>query len=835
MNKEIISSVIVDDEYTEVDVDIQKVQMKPTMYISYVGDAGVEHLAHEITNNIIDEHENPNSVSDGTASIFYDAQENTISFSDTGRGIPFPKLEAACTILHAGSKMQRAYGNTAGENGVGLTVTNALSELFEITSTRDGASKFLQFKDGVKVIDQETTVKDPNKHGLLVSFRPSAMFLGKDSRLPVESFSQWLFEQSFMLPKDLEIVFTCEGLPGKAATVKKAYKNTKGIPGYIEAMYPDKEMLLSKPISLIGHMDVVEKDVPVQKEDGTFVMEDMARTIDLEVSFNFDPKQTEPIFHAFCNNIKNIDGGKHQDGVKNAIGSFFIKQINDAKKKNETTEYLHADVMAGIVVVLNMKTTVSTKFESQTKHRLGNDYFYKPVRQMAIAALNELFKLPENKRILTKILDYIKFNAKLRLEQSNKRSKISTAAPTFMDCKLITGHYPPNLIAECYSGEYEFEIYIVEGDSSGGQVRDSRYSNDVQGVLKLRGKPKKIWMYPVSYLDAHPNDMTAILLRDVLGCGWGKHFSLEKLRYKRIILAPDADIDGTHINTILLANIYHVAPALITEGYVYRIMFPLYKLMEKKKDKKKSDTKGINPELYLFNKEVLYHKYESIVASKLRLKFEESDVDYIPSKQMQAFLECNRIYYELIHEMSKYSVHPDIIEFLAIHPEDFPTRIQELDRELIYDESTGIVPEVIGCYKKEYYVFPLDELTKKKLNYLSQVIYGGNGGYAYYELYERRSNGASDHLGRKSIYQIMNIAQKYFPELAGRYKGSGELNKQEMQQLAMNPNNRVLIQFTVADMENLQETMDELFNSKRTDCRKKLIREAEITLDDIDN
>lgn len=823
--------MIVDDEYTEVDIDIQKVQMKPTMYISYVGEAGVEHLAHEITNNIIDEHENPNSISDGTASIFYDAMENMICFSDTGRGIPFSKLEAACTILHAGSKMQRAYGNTAGENGVGLTVTNALSEVFEITSIRDGQSKFLQFKDGIKVVDKETTIKDKNKHGLMVSFRPSAMFLGKGSRLPVESFSQWLFEQSFMLPKDLEITFTCEGLPGKAATVKKTYKNNKGIPGYIEAMYPNKEMLLSKPISLLGHMDVTEKDVPIQKEDGTFVLEDMQRAIDLEVSFNFDPKQTEPIFHAFCNNIKNIDGGKHQDGVKNAVGSFFVKQLNDAKKKNDKTEYLHADVMAGIIVVLNMKTTVSTKFESQTKHRLGNEYFYRPVRAMAIQALIEMFKLPENKKLLNKILDYVKFNAKLRLEQSNKRSKVSTAAPSFMDCKLITGHYPPNLIAECYSGEYEFEIYIVEGDSSGGQARDSRFSNDVQGVLKLRGKPKKIWMYPPSYLDAHPNDMTAILLRDVLGCGWGKHFSIEKLRYKRIILAPDADIDGSHIAGVLVANIYRVAPELIVQGYVYRVVFPLYKLMGKS-SKKNSD---IDPNLYIFNKEVLYRKYESIVASKIRLKFEETDTEYIPEKQMQAFLETNRMYFEIIHEMSKYSVHPDIIEFLAIHPVDFKTRIVELDEELVYDDSVGIVPEIIGCYKKEYYVFPLDELTKRKLEYLSEVIYKGNGGYPYYEVYERRSNGSFNHISRMSIYQIMSMVQKYFPDLDKRYKGSGELDKKDMKELAMNPNNRVLVQFTISDAERMTATMDDLFNDKRTDRRKQLIREAEITLDDIDN
>ena len=224
---------IIDDDYTVIDNDIEKIQQKPTMYISYTGPEGVGHLAREITNNIIDEHLNPNTISDGKASIYHDYEENMTYFQDHGRGIAFDQLENMCTILQAGSKMNRDYGTTAGENGVGMTATNALSEIFEITSTRNGRAKFLQFKEGKKVVDRETDISDPNKHGLLVAFKPSKYFLSTTAKLPVEDFKNWLTKQSFFLPKDLEIEFTCDKLPGKEASIHKVFKNVDGVSGYI--------------------------------------------------------------------------------------------------------------------------------------------------------------------------------------------------------------------------------------------------------------------------------------------------------------------------------------------------------------------------------------------------------------------------------------------------------------------------------------------------------------------------------------------------------------------------------------------------------------------------
>lgn len=824
---------IVDDAYSELDNDIDKVKAKPTMYVSNVGDIGVEHLSHELVDNIKDEHTNPNSISDGKASIFYDAVENIFSVSDTGRGIPFDKLETTCTILHSGSKMNRDNGKSAGENGVGLTVTNALSEIFEITSTRNGESKFIQFKNGVKVKEAITKVKDKNKHGLLVSFKPSSVFMGKDAKLPVDSFCNWMQEQSFMFPEDLTITFTCAGLPGMAAEVKKTYKNNKGIVGYIEYKYPDAN-LLSKPIIIESSMNVIEKDVPVFNEgEGTFDIKDLDRIVAVHAAFNFNPKQSDANISSFCNSISTVDGGRHVDAMKSAVASYFLKKTNESRKKGTKKEYILADVTAGLSGVINLETTVSTQFESQTKRRLGNEYFYKPIRTMIGDTLENMFKLPENKGLLNKITSFVKFNGDLRMEQANKRSKLSTSAPSFMDSKVITGYIPPNLINRCYEVGIILEIFFVEGDSSGGQARMARFSNDLQGILKLKGKPDKIWCYPPSYLDKHPDNSMAIILRDVLRCGWGKHFTEEKLVFKRIILSSDADIDGNHISAIMVANIYRAAPALIEKGYVYRVVYPLYKLVDHRR-KSSRKKKEVDPSLFLYDKNDLWTRFENMVVDNIRLKFTESDKKYISGENIKAFLNTNREYYEIIHDMSQYSVHPDILEYIAANLDTYKETISELDPELYYDGTDEVVGEIAGDYQKESYSLTLDDMTLAKIKYLANIIDIGNDGITHYELYEKTSTGFV-HIGRYSIYQIMNFCQKYTADIDARYKGIGELEEEEMRELAMNPKNRVLVQYTIADAEKLIETLDNIFLDSRTNVRKEIIRNSNISIDDIDN
>lgn len=821
-----MESNIIDDEYTVIDNDIEKIQQKPTMYISFSGQDGVRHLAYEITNNIIDEHLNPNSISDGKASIYHDAEENMTYFQDHGRGIAFDQLENMCTILQAGSKMNRTNGDTAGENGVGMTATNALSEIFEITSTRNGEAKFLQFKEGKKVVDRIIKVDNPSKHGLLVAFKPSQYFLGKDAKLPVEEFMNWLQKMSFFMPKDLEIEFTCDKLPGKEASIHKIYKNSDGVSGYIQTMMPEANMM-AKPVVLSESMPITEKDIPVRKDDGSIELISIERTISLEVAFNFNPKSQDPRFDAYCNNIENIQGGEHLNAVKSAITSFFVKEMNDAKRKNDSSEYTANDVLAGLCCVLNMSTDMSTRFESQTKHKLGNKLFYAPVRKLCLDSLKRFFKLPENKKVLTTILNYVKFNAKLREDITNKRKTVKTSGKTFLDAKFqlncIANYVPANNISKGNSDKRN-EIFIVEGDSAGGNVRLARANPDIQAILALIGKCPNEYKTSPSKLGS----MFKEVFDEILGCGYGNHFNEDNLLYDKIVIDSDTDVDGDHICGLFLAAVITHAPQLILHGHVYRCVVPLYRLADKKKS---SNNDQIDKSLFLYHKSELFRIFERNVSKVVGLKFNK-DGEFISSDNMERFLSTNRDYYQVLDTMSRhYSLNKDIIEFIAVHPTDYKTRISELGEELSYSEKEECVS---GIYKGEYYSIITDKTFMKKLKYLTNVIQVGNEGVYMYHMYERKGDDMK-YCGYKSIGQIMEICQRFYPEIKSRYKGLGELNPQEMRDIAMNPENRVLIQFTVDDMDYALKTFDTLFLDKYRPVRKKMVQESSLTMDDIDN
>ena len=820
-----MSNKIVDDKFTVITNDIEKIQQKPTMYISFSGPEGTEHLAKEMTNNMIDEHINPKTISDGKTSIYHDAEENMTYFQDHGRGIPFDQLENMCTILQAGAKMDRANGDTAGENGVGLTATNALSEVFEITSTRNGRSKFLQFREGKKVVDREIEIDDKNKHGLLVGFKPSKYFMSNEAALPVDSFTMWLTKQSFFLPKDFEIDFTCDKLPGKEASIHRVFKNTDGLSGYMKTLMPEAN-LLQKPITLQASMPIVEENVPVRNDDGTIDLISIDRTISIEVAFNFNPKSQDPRFDAFCNNIENIQGGEHLNAVKSAISSFFVKAITDAKRKNDSLEYTANDVLAGVCCVLNMSTDMSTKFESQTKHKLGNKLFYAPVRKLCMDVLKQFFKLPENKRIMNSILDYVKFNAKLRKDNEAKRKTVKTNGLTFMEARYslncIKSYVPANNVGK--KDGFEKEIFIVEGDSAGGNVRTARADPDIQGILALIGKCPNV--YKSSKIAA----MFEEFFNNILRCGYGRNFNIDNLLYDKIIIDSDTDVDGDHICGLLLAAIVKYAPELILQGKVYRCVMPLYKLMDKRRS---SETSEVDKSLFLYHKSELFKIFEQNVSKIIRLKFDK-DGDFVSSENMCRFLSTNRDYYSLLDRLSgHYSIHKDIIEYIAMNPSTFKETISEFAEEMTYSKEDDCI---FGVYKGESYNLIPDKVFMQKLKYLTDVIRVGNDGIAMYHMYELKGPQKEPiYQGYKTIGQIMEICQKFAPEIESRYKGLGELNPQEMLQVAMNPYKRVLIQFTMDDINAVKETFNTLFLTENRDIRKKMVNELVVSEDDIDN
>lgn len=819
-----ITTTIVDDEFDNIENDIEKIQTKPTMYISHTGTKAFLHLIKEMVNNVFDEYKNKNDVSDKTFTILADKSDNMVYVEDNGRGIQFSELENCCTILHSGTKMRRSHGDSAGENGVGLTATNALSEIFEITSYRNGEMRAIQFREGKKVSDKTASIKNKNKHGLLVGFKPSGIFLG-NCTLEIDELDLWL--KKIILnqeDKKLKIKLTIRE-NGKDVVDTKVYQNTKGFGGFLEELEPEANVLKT-PIVLLGKSTIMEHNIPIREEDGSINLIDMERNIDLKVVINFKEEIQDSIRYSFCNDIENIEHGEHTNAVFNAIVTFFRKKVKEDAKKGEDTEVLNNDILFGLAVALNMSTNYSTGlFTSQTKHKMDNHVFYEPVRKMTLEALEDYFKLPENKRTLNQVINFIKTNIRARLaatkvRKSNKKQK------SFLESSIIAGYYPPNLIdAKPEDNPEGCEIYIVEGDSAGSNARIGRHNPDIQGVMGLGGKPSNGYkLSDNANVEKEAPDI-AMFFNDILGCGMGKNFRLEDCRYKRIIIGADSDIDGDHIFGIVTANIYKYARPLIEHGMVYRVITPLYALRAKKESKK------LDKDLYLYSKDEFFAAYEKRASSVYKIKIDLDD-DFISTTAMQRFLKTNRDYFQAVDVTAKQNTtHPDIIEYMGVHLNDYKHTMENDFDELRYIKKDGSIK---GIYNGEFHSFMIDEDLVKTLRYIHEVIAVGNEGHSKYHLYKNNGKEQS-YLGHLSLYNIMAHCQTQEPEIESRFKGQGELDPREFNLLAMNPYNRTLIRINILDAEATMETILDLFDDTRSDVRQKLIEESDLTPEDIDN
>lgn len=817
-------STIIDDKYDTIENDIEKIQTKPTMYISHVGSKAFLHLIKEMVNNVLDEYDNENNISNKEFTLLYDKLENMIYVEDNGRGIPFEELMNACTILHSGTKMRREHGKTAGENGVGLTATNALSEVFEITSYRNGQMRMLQFREGKNTLDTTTSIKNKDKHGLLVGFKPSTLFLGK-CQLNPEELDLWLRKLMYIKDdKDIKVKFIIRE-NGKDVEDTRVYQNTKGIGGFLQELEPESN-LLKTPVILTSKSQIMESNIPVRSEDGSINLIDIERDINLTVVINYKEDSQDTIKYSFCNDIENIEHGEHTNAVVNAIVTFLRKKAKEEIKKDDI-DVINNDVLYGLTVLTVLNTDYSTGlFTSQTKHKMDNHDFYEPIRKMTMEALENFFKFPENKKILNAIIGVIRTNINARLAATKAR-KSSKKQKSFLESSVIAGYYPPNMIdASEKENPHGCELYIVEGDSAGSNARIGRYNPDIQGVLGLGGKPSNGWKIPEnSNVEKIAPDI-AMFFNDVLGCGMGKNFHIEDCRYKRIIISTDADIDGDHICGITVANIYKYARPLIEAGMVYRVITPLYMLRPKKESKK------IDRSLYLYSKDEFFTAYEKRASEVYKIKIDLND-NFVSNAAMRRFLKTNRDYYQAIDVACKQNTtHPDIIEYLAYHINDYRTNISKDFDELSYSAKDNSIK---GIYDKSFQAFIIDDTLEKTLHYLHEVIMIGNEGHYQYHLYKKTSNPEPAYLGYQTIYNIMNYCQEQEPEIESRFKGQGELNANEFNTLAMNPYNRNLLRITVYDVESALETILNLFDDSRTTARKQLVANADISIEDIDN
>ena len=720
-----------------------------------------------------------------------------------------------------------------------VTATNALSEEFEITSTREGKQKFLRFKEGLKVEDRLNKI-DKKSHGLTVGFKGSKLFLGEDTHFPIESFSNWLNHVIYTFDKSIQITFHATDESGKEIYRKVFQNEDNNIGGFISAVVGEIGYILAKPVLLNNQMSIVEHDVPVKTthDDGTVTFDtvDKNRIIAVEFAFNYSPKSVEPQVYGFTNMIEQIDGGVHVNALKSTLSMFLYNKTVESMKKSESLVVTSDDALTGLVAVVNLNTTMSTGFESQTKHKLGNKKFINPLKKLYQESIEKYFDTTEGKKELKKLIEFVKLNAKIRTDAANKRKKVKTNQPTLMDSKLIGNYTAANLINTPKDHlKVKLELYLAEGDSAGGQLRKARFNPDYQGILNFTGKPDNFYskVRTTRSTVLPPSNVYAILLDKILGCGYGGHFDIENLIYDKIIFGFDADVDGNHMAGLTLSSIWSVAPDLVTKGHCYRVVTPLYKIAESQAAANKMSKTNIDPKDYLWNKTELFERFEQNTIKYTRIKFSEND-DFISDSNMKRFLYTNRDYYQVLDNLATIETVPmQLIEFIAAHPKDFGKKIKLLDPELSYKDGT-----ISGCYRGEFTALTLSNNLLEQIAYLTSVIQRGNDGIYEYEFYDRKGiNGEFNHVDKMTIGEIMAQCQKYSPYIVNRYKGLGEMSKYEMYKFAMNPNYRRLVRYTVSDVDAFESTLDDLFlrNTRGRQVRKQLVQTSRLSLDDIDN
>lgn len=533
-------------EQIQVLEGLEAVRRRPSMYIGSTSSRGLHHLVYEVVDNSIDEA--LAGFCDRITVIVH--PDNTVTISDNGRGIPVdihrqtgkPAVEVALTILHAGGKFGgKGYKVAGGLHGVGLSVVNALSLWLEVRVKRNGQIYFQRYERGRTVSPLEIKGKEKGT-GTEITFQPDPKIF-ETLEFDSQTLAHRLRELSF-LNKGIKITFL-----DKRAGRKDVYQHQGGLVDFIKDLNKNKEVYHKKPVYL------------QDKKDDT----------EVEIAFQYHQGYTENLF-SYVNNIYTQEGGTHEVGFKTAL----TRVVNDyARKfkllKDNEPNLIGEDIREGLTAVLSVKV-LEPQFEGQTKTRLGNS----EVRGVVETILNEKFSaiLEENPSLGKKIVQ--KSIAAARSREAARRARELTRRKTALEVTSL-----PGKLSDCsLKDPTQCELYIVEGDSAGGSAKQGR-DRRFQAVLPLRGK---ILNVEKARLDKILNNEEIRAMITAIGTGVGEDFNISKTRYHKVIIMTDADVDGSHIRTLLLTFFFRYMCPLINHGYIYIAQPPLYKVKSRNKE-----------------------------------------------------------------------------------------------------------------------------------------------------------------------------------------------------------------------------------------------------------
>lgn len=558
-------------EYSEKQIQIleglEAVRKRPGMYIGSTSARGLHHLVYEIVDNAVDE-----ALAGRCSHILTQIlPDNSIQVRDDGYGIPtgiheqkgISAVEVVFTILHAGGKFGGGgYKVSGGLHGVGASVVNALSEWLEVTVYQDGKVYFQRYERGIPQAPL-TVIGETTERGTLVHFKPDPLI-----------FEELVFEYDTLRNRLQEMAFLTKGLSITIEDLRPEHEKTEnfqykgGIKEFVAYRNRNKE----------------------KQYEEIFYCEDVRDNVSVEIAFQHNDTYVENIF-TFVNNITTPEGGTHLSGFRSAL----TKTMNDYARKNkllkDNEENLTGeDLREGMTAVISVKLE-NPQFEGQTKQKLGNSEARTAVESVAGEYLT--YFLEENPRVAKIIIN--KSVQAARAREAARKARDLARRKTAMESNSL-----PGKLADCSEKDPSLsEIFIVEGDSAGGSAKSAR-DRKTQAILPLRGKILNVEKARLDKILGN-NEIKAMIT--AFGAGISQDFDREKLRYHKIIIMTDADVDGAHIRTLLLTFFYRYMPELIENGNVYIAQPPLYRVTKNKKSEYVYDDKALEKHLAVIGRE----------------------------------------------------------------------------------------------------------------------------------------------------------------------------------------------------------------------------------------
>ena len=775
--------------------DLLAVRKRPAMYIGNTSTEGLHHLLYEVVDNSVDE-----------ALAGYCDQidikilgDNSVIVKDNGRGIPvdihktekLPALEVVMTKLHAGGKFDnKTYKVSGGLHGVGVSVVNALSEYLEVEVYLNGSVYYQRYERGVTVSPMEIIGKT-KKRGTSIHFKPDKGI-----------FETTDFSFDIIRQRMRELAFLNTGLKiniydDRTHKEKKLFYKG-GIVSFVEYLNQNQDVIHPKPIYINGERNGVN----------------------IEIALQYNRSYIQKIF-SFANNINTREGGSHLVGFKTAL-TRSINSYLQGSQQGKNIRLTGDDVREGITAVISVKLR-EAQFEGQTKSRLGNSEVKGLVENLVNEKLTNVFE--ENPQIIKNILHKVVESATVR-EAAQKARELTRRKG------ILSENFLPGKLADCQEKEPEkCEMFLVEGDSAGGSAKQGR-DRRFQAILPLKGKILNI---EKSRFDKMLSSEEIRTIISALGTGIGQEeYNILKLRYNKVIIMTDADVDGSHIRTLLLTFFYRQMPDLVEEGHLYIAKPPLYRMKDGKQEMFFHNEDSYNSYLIdrVSEKETVWvNGKKKITGKKLRFLL-HTLIDYLDKIDSLEKKGYNRRFLNLIclKEINKNHIKDkDLTISLSkeLEKEAFITE------EIIFDEEHNRYELLLKDQKNNGFHFKVNwELLtspefQKALN-LDRQLKDLNSPFF---LVGDEKGKTQIQTKEKLVEYLVDKAKK--GTVVQRYKGLGEMNPEQLWQTTMDPERRALIRVTIEDAIAADEIFTLLMGDK-VEPRREFIQNNALEVKELD-